>query len=93
MLTHIVLFKLKDRSGLEKARETLLSMKGRIPGLRHLEAGVDVVQAQRSYDLVLVARFDSMEDMLAYQVHAVHVEVSEFMTAIRESSVSVDFES
>ncbi|MDP3105947.1 MAG: Dabb family protein [Candidatus Methanoperedens sp.] len=40
MITHIVLFKLIDRSNAQKARDVLLGMKGKIPQLRHLEAGV-----------------------------------------------------
>ncbi len=47
MLTHIVLFKLKDRRNSQKARDVLLGMKGKIPQLRHLEAGIDVLHSER----------------------------------------------
>ena len=92
MITHIVLFKLIDRRNAEKARDVLLGMKGRIPQLRHLEAGSDVLHSERSYDLALVTKFDSMEDLRAYQAHPVHVEVLKYMTSVRESSVTVDYE-
>ncbi len=61
MITHIVFFKLKDRSlrSVGKARDVLLGMKGRIPQLRHLEVGVDVLHSERSYDIALVTKFDS----------------------------------
>ena len=47
MINHIVLFKLKDRTprSVEKARDVLLGMEGRIPQLRHLEVGVDVLHS------------------------------------------------
>jgi hypothetical protein len=61
--------------------------------LRHLEAGIDVLHSERSYDLALVTKFDSMEDMKTYQAHPVHVEVLKYMTSVRESSVTVDYES
>ena len=92
MITHIVLFKLIDRRNAQKARDVLLGMKGRIPQLRHLEAGIDVLHSERSYDLALVTKFDSMEEMRAYQAHPVHVEVLKYMTSVRVSSVTVDYE-
>lgn len=93
MLTHIVLFKLKDRRDSQKARDVLLGMKGRIPHLRHIEAGIDVLHSERSYDLSLVTKFDSLKDMKAYQAHPVHVEVLKYITSVRDSSVTVDYES
>jgi RimJ/RimL family protein N-acetyltransferase len=67
-------------------------MEGQIPELRHLEVGTDVVRSPRSYDLALLARFESLEGLRAYQVHPVHVQVSEYMSSVRESTVSVDYE-
>lgn len=95
MITHIVLFKLKDRSPLniERARDVLLGMNGKIPQLRYLEAGIDVIRSARSYDMALLAKFDSLEDLQAYQAHPVHVEVAKYMTSVRESSIAVDYES
>ncbi len=94
MITHIVLFKLIDHSPLnvEKARDVLLGMEGKIPQLRHLEVGVDVLHSARSYDLALVTKFDSMEALQAYQAHPVHVKVAEYMTSVRESAIAVDYE-
>lgn len=93
MITHIVLFKLSDRSNILKAKEILLSMVGKIPQLRHLEVGVDILQSGRSYDLALVTKFDSIDDMKAYQIHPAHVAVADFMTSVRESAITVDYES
>ena len=95
MITHIVLFKLKDRSSrsVGKARDVLLGMRGKIPQLRHLEIGIDILHSDRSYHLALLTKFDSLEDMKAYQIHPVHEEVSNFMASVRESSVTVDYES
>ena len=95
MITHIVLFKLKDPSpeNLEKTREVLASLSGKIPQLRQLEVGVDLLRTDRSYDLALVARFDSLEDLNAYQVHHEHQQVIKYMLSVRESAVAVDYES
>jgi Stress responsive A/B Barrel Domain len=96
MVTHIVLFKLKDRSasGIAQAREKLLSMDGKIDLLRNLEVGTDVIRSERSYDLALVTKFDSMADLQAYQVHPYHAgEVIPYMKGAAESVIAVDYQS
>lgn len=95
MITHIVLFKLKDRSpeNIASTVAVLRNMEGKIDELRHIEVGVDVIHSERSYDIGLVTKFDSMDDLQAYQVHPVHKVVIEHMTSVREASVSVDYES
>ncbi|MFD0713913.1 Dabb family protein [Paenibacillus sp. GCM10027626] len=95
MITHIVMFKLKDRSP-EKVAETaqvLRNMEGKIDELKYIEVGVDVVHSDRSYDIALITKFDSMEALDAYQVHPEHQKVIAHMAQVREASVSVDFES
>jgi hypothetical protein len=94
MLTHIVLFKLKDSTpeNIEKARGLMAGMAGKIPDLRHLELGVDVIRSKRSYDLALVAKFDSLEGFRAYQVHPTHQEVVRPILAASDSIIAVDYE-
>lgn len=94
MITHVVLFKLKDRSAesVEKAKNVLLGMEGKILFLRHLEAGMDVLHSDRSYDIALITRFDSMEDLQRYQAHPVHQEVAKYINSVKESSISVDYQ-
>lgn len=94
MITHIVFFRLKDQSAanLAAAKEKLLSMNGKIPQLRHLEVGVDVIRSERSYDLALVTRFDSLEDLQAYQVHPYHEgEILPYMKSVTAASAAVDY--
>ncbi len=95
MITHIVLFKLKDRSpgNIEKARDVLSGMKGKIIQMRYLEVGVDILHSERSYDIALITKFDTLKDLEAYQNHPVHAEVAKYMTSARESSIAIDFES
>ncbi|MRR36217.1 Dabb family protein [bacterium] len=96
MITHIVLFKLHDPSpaNVTAARQKLESMEGKIPQLRHLEVGVDVIRSERSADLALVTRFDSLEDLQAYQVHPYHAgEVVPHMKSVSMQTVAADYES
>lgn len=95
MLTHIVLFKLKDRSpeSVAKTAAVLRNMEGKIEQLLSIEVGTDVVHSERSYDVSLVTKFASLEDMQAYQVHPEHKKVIEHMTVAREAQAVVDYES
>ncbi len=96
MITHIVLFKLTEPSGenIAATRAKLLSMDKEIALLRHLEAGVDVIRSERSYDIALVTKFDSLEDLQAYQVHPYHAGVVvPHMKSVCSSIVAVDYKS
>ncbi|OBR67373.1 stress responsive protein [Paenibacillus oryzae] len=95
MITHIVFFKLKDRSkaSVDATAAVLRNLEGKIDVLRYIEVGTDVLHSERSYDIALVTRFDSLADLDAYQVHPEHKKVIEHMSQVRESSVSVDYES
>lgn len=94
MITHIVCFKLRERSeeNAQKTKDVLMSMEGKIKQLLHLEVGVDVLHAERSYDVVLICKFDSMDDLDEYQVHPVHQDIVKYIKSVGEASVSVDFE-
>ncbi|WP_168119390.1 Dabb family protein [Paenibacillus sp. HB172176] len=94
MITHIVCFKLKDRSAESVARTAavLKDMEGKIEQLRYLEVGTDVLHSDRSYDIALITKFDSMAALGEYQVHPVHKKVIAHMAEVNEASVSVDFE-
>ncbi|ALS22458.1 Dabb family protein [Paenibacillus naphthalenovorans] len=96
MITHVVMFKLKDR-GPESVKATydvLKNMEGKIPVLRHIEVGTDVLHLERSYDIVLITKFDSLEDLQVYDNHPVHLEVKAHMKQVLDgTSICVDFES
>lgn len=95
MIKHIVCFKLKDNSpqACQKAKEVLLSMKGKVEQLRDIQVGIDFLHSERSYDIILEVLLDSREDMEAYQSHPYHVEtVKTYMHRVRSGSVAVDYE-
>lgn len=96
MITHIVFFRFHDPTpaNLNATKEKLESMRGKIPQLRHLEVGIDVIRSERSYDLALVTKFDSLEALQAYQVHPYHAgEVIPHMKGVAAASAAVDYES
>ena len=94
MITHIALYKLvhTNTETVEEARKVLASQAGKIPHCRHFEVGVNLLESYRSYDLALLAKFDSMEDLQAYQRHPAYVEVVKYLQGVRQSVITVDYE-
>lgn len=99
MVTHIVAWRLKDAAlGQTKAENARLmqarleALRGRIPGLRHLEVGRDFSATENSSDLVLVTRFESRAALAAYQVHPEHQAVAAFVAQVAAERRLVDYE-
>lgn len=95
MIAHIVLFKLREATDASVAETVamLKSMEGKVPMLRHLEVGADVIRSERSYDVALYSRFDSREDLAAYQVDTYHAgTVVPYMKSVCSAIVAADYE-
>lgn len=81
MIKHIVCWKLHNRSrplsenpDALAVKEALEGLRGRIPGLIHLELGFDFSETESAGDIVLYTEFDSREALAGYQHHPAHVE-------------------
>jgi len=94
MITHIVLLKLqnRDQESIEKMKEVILSMKGKIECLRDLTVAADFFHAKISYDVAMIAQFDSKEDLNMYLAHPAHIEVGKYIENIQAKVVAVDYE-
>lgn len=99
MIKHVVMWRFKDLAGgrtkpenLELARERLLALQSSIPEVRSLEIGLDVVHSAQSYDLVLVAEFDSLVALDAYRDHPEHQAVVRYLRTVHQGRVVVDYE-
>lgn len=95
VITHLVTFKLTDPSPehLSHCKGLLDALVGEVPTLRSMLVGVNVVESPRSHHLGLVATFDDLEALSAYQVHPAHAEVADYLRANAQSIATVDFES
>jgi len=93
MLTHVVCFRFDDLETAAGARDRLLAMAGRVPGLDAIEAGVDTTRSDRSYELALITRHADRAGLAAYATHPVHLEVVAWIKARARGAVAVDFES
>ncbi|MTV50978.1 Dabb family protein [Heliobacillus mobilis] len=94
MIVHNLLLKLQDRSSesIEDTRKLLLSMGGRIDVIRDLKVFVDIRHAESSYDISLIAKFDSMDDFQTYLPHPVHVEIGNQLKSKLSAAANVCYE-
>jgi len=94
MITHVVLFKMKQRTeeSISQTKQILADLEGKIPQLLSIEVGTDVMHSSRSYDVALITRFHTLEDLAIYNAHPVHQKVSDYLKTHCEVSVSVDYE-
>lgn len=95
MITHIVFFKLSEPTAenIAATKAKLLSMKGKVAMLRHIEVGVDIIHSERSYDIALLTKFDSVADLQDYQADSYHAgQVLPHMRSVSSSIVAVDYE-
>lgn len=92
-LTHLVLFRLKEATeeNIAAAITQLRSLEGKIPSLRSLHVGADLVHSPRSYDFGLVTTFDDMAGLQAYQEHPVHLPVLTYMRENCSMIAAADF--
>ena len=93
MIKHVVMWKFKEGTE-EKAKEFLKGLKalnGQIEVVRSMEVGESAL-ANNDCSAVLVATFDSFEDLEKYKKDPRHVKVSAICKEIRESRHAVDFE-
>lgn len=82
MIRHIVLWKLKAEDAEGKARSVeaiagaLEPLVGVIDGLNALAISPNVAYPETNWPVVLVAEFDSVAALEAYQVHPEHLKAA-----------------
>jgi len=76
----------------DELKARLEALNGRIPGLLHLEVGVDFVQSDTSYDVVLVSELENREALDLYQQHPEHQAVVPLVRELAASRVAVDYD-
>ena len=97
MIRHIVLWNVRGDSPEEKAaniarlQRSFESLRGRIPGLLHLEIGVDCSRVDYACDVVLVSEFESQAALDAYAAHPEHLRVKQELGDLRTHRHQVDY--
>lgn len=98
MITHLVFFKMSQEAdgvdgdrNAEKLVELLRGLPAKIPELVDLEAGRDFSNGPASYDVGLVTRFKTTEDLETYRIHPEHQKVVDFVQKTTSARAVVDY--
>lgn len=97
MIKHIVMWNVRGNTPAEKAaavaqiQRSFESLRGRIPGLLHLELGVDSSRIDYACDVVLYTEFDSQASLEAYASHPEHMRVKDEVADLRIARHQVDY--
>lgn len=97
-IRHIVMWRLNGANSRAKREQALAikaaleALNGNIPGLRHLEIGIDFGVEDSAADVVMVADFDSRAALDAYHSHPLHQQAGAVVKAARCERRVVDYE-
>ncbi|MEY4644839.1 MAG: hypothetical protein RLZZ596_1670 [Pseudomonadota bacterium] len=98
MIRHIVMWNVRGDTPQQKAANVALlkrsfeSLRGRIPGLLHLEVGVDHSAVDYACDVVLYSEFESQVALDAYASHPEHLRVKGEIGDMRIARHQVDYQ-
>ncbi|MDR6867220.1 hypothetical protein J2Y69_001821 [Microbacterium resistens] len=97
-LRHVVMWRMASEDPSEReahaaeAAARLLALEGVVPEIRSISAGPNVAYLDANWDLVLVADFEDVAALDAYQVHPAHQEVVAYVRSVVASRAAVDIE-
>ncbi|HTR01526.1 MAG TPA: Dabb family protein [Candidatus Acidoferrum sp.] len=94
MLHHYVFIKYAKDTGEDHIAEfcrRMLALRASIDDIGYLEIGRDVLREGRSWDLVLIMRFQSVEALRRYQRHPEHQAVMAYNQPRVAEVGTVDF--
>jgi len=91
MVINNLILKLKNRDAesIKKTQEVLLSMKGKIDVLIDIRAELNIRPGQSNYDIILITKFESLENLDKYLADPVHLEVAKFIGSVLDTQASV----
>lgn len=96
MIKHVVMFKFKgsDEERKEVATrfmEALIQLPCEIPQLKSIDVGINMNPAE-TWDLVLTATAESMEDVAIYSSHPAHQDAVAIIAPYKEARACVDYQ-
>ena len=99
MIRHVIMWKFTEEfEGMNKdmimdaVEEKFRHLKKTIPEIKFMSVERDVLRSVRSFDMIYVTEFESLEALEVYRVHPEHVKVAEFIGKIRTAQAVTDTE-
>lgn len=98
MIRHIVVWGLKAERADARAASiaaitaALEPLADTVPVIRSIRVHANAAMPERNRDVVLIADFDSVDDLAAYVEHPLHVAAAAIVTAHVGERASIDIE-
>jgi len=98
MIRHVVSWKLNGADAAARAEQaatitaTLTALPALIPEILALQVGTNVAYPDSNWDVVLIADYESLAGLEAYQVHPDHVAATHVIKPLVASRSNVDFD-
>ena len=94
VVTSVIMFRLKERNDENRflVKEKLLSMKGVIKQLKDIKVEANQIAGSSSFDIVMIAKYDNMDDFNEYASNPFHLQVGKFVLELCEQTGSVIYE-
>lgn len=97
MIRHVIMWKFVDEFEgmnkeqiMDKVTEGFIHLKKTIPEIKFMSVERDVLKTERSYDMIYVTEFESLETLEIYRVHPEHVKIAQFIGKIRTAQAVTD---
>jgi Stress responsive A/B Barrel Domain len=97
MVKHIVMWNVRGDTPSERRAAALdiklrfEQLKAVVPGLLHLEVGLDSSRVDYACDMVLYTEFDSEASLAAYAEHPAHLALRQELGDVRIARYQVDY--
>ena len=99
MIRHAIMWKFTDEyNGMNKdeimsaIEEKFEHLKRVIPEIKAMSVERDVIGSERSFDMIYLTEFESLETLEIYRVHPEHVKVAKFIAEVRVQQAVTDSE-
>ena len=97
MIRHVIMWKFADEFDgmnkeeiMNKITEDFIHLKKVIPEIKYMSVERDVLKTERSFDMIYVTEFESLESLEVYRVHPEHVKVAQFIGKVRCAQAVTD---
>ena len=97
MVKHIVMWNIQggpDEAkavAIDRVKAGFEALRGKIPGLLHIEIGVDRSGVDYACDVVLYSEFDNADSLAAYATHPAHTRARQAVEGLRIARHQVDY--
>lgn len=97
MIKHIVMWTVAGNNRTEKLeaankiKAAFEGLRGRIPGMTHIEIGIDFSEVAHACEAVLYSEFENRKDLDNYATHSEHLRVRDELLGLRLTRHQVDY--